>query len=55
MTKQEIRDYLEDYFDIKYWIDENTAYVHYWDDDHGDYYLEENINCLLDCLPPDYE
>lgn len=50
---KDIKEYLENNFDILYWIDSNTAYVHYWDDDNGDYYLEENVIDLLDSLPPD--
>ena len=53
MTKKEIKEYLENNFDILYWINDETAYVHYWDDDHGDFYLEENVIDLLDSLPPD--
>lgn len=47
LTKKQ-KDLIEDNYDIIRWIDADTALVHYWDDDNGDFYLEEKATDLLD-------
>lgn len=47
MNAKNIIKRLEEEYDIVRWIDDRTAYVHYWNDDVGDYYLEEDIEDLL--------
>lgn len=47
LTKNQ-KDLIEDQYDIIRWIDADTALVHYWDDDNGDFYLEEKATDLLD-------
>lgn len=49
-TRSDIETYLSDYYDIIKWVNEDTLLVHYWDEDYGDYNLEENIYELLDSV-----
>lgn len=44
------KDYwkIDKYYDVKRWINKDRVIIHYWDDDNGDYYLEENRQDLLD-------
>lgn len=45
---QQVKERLEREYDIVKWINGQKALVHYWDDDNGDYYLEEDIEDLMD-------
>ena len=45
---QKVKERLEREYDIVEWINGQKALVHYWDDDNGDYYLEEDIEDLMD-------
>ena len=48
MLTKKIKDLLEENYDIIRWIDADTALVHYWDEDTGDFYLEEKAIDLLE-------
>ena len=53
MTKDQLkygRHLAEKYYDIKFWRNDNTAVVHYWDDNNGDFYLDETLYDLISTI-----
>ena len=44
---ERVKSIIERNYDVVRWIDDDTALVHYWDEDDGDFYLEENVKDLL--------
>ena len=45
---QQVKERLEKEYDIVKWINGQKALVHYWDEDTGDYYVEEDLEDLMD-------
>ena len=48
--KQHVKDMVESEYDVVRWIDDDHCVVHYWDDDNGDYYIEEEVKDLLNSM-----
>lgn len=58
MTSEQLeygRQLAEKYYDIKLWHEDGTAFVHYWNDDKGDFYYDETLYDLLSSIAYIYD